>query len=139
MVLIRGELLVSLCFAAIAFKVPVIYDDKFDVLLTTYSGQLFGWFLGTALISGVALKGIAEKRYILIYPFIVVLLTEIIVFLVTVAILFGVFGASFNMIIASVVTLINTYALICLISMYQSVKKIKAGIDRRPILISDNI
>ncbi|KAF5290403.1 hypothetical protein FQR65_LT11580 [Abscondita terminalis] len=72
-------MLVRLGIATIGYKMPVIYNGKANIFIASYSGWLFGWYLGTALIIAVALKGIAEKRHILIYPYIVVVVTEMVI------------------------------------------------------------
>ncbi|KAK4887818.1 hypothetical protein RN001_004089 [Aquatica leii] len=105
-------------------KLSVVTLNQVQLSRNMLSGSAFGWFLGTALIVLIALKGIVEKRSMLIYPYIVVLVVEILVFLAVTIHLCMVLTVWY-LINFFVVGIINTYTIICLISVYQHVRQME--------------
>ncbi|KAF5294988.1 hypothetical protein FQA39_LY13298 [Lamprigera yunnana] len=96
---------------------PEVYENLMG-------GASFGWALGSALVVAVALKGIVDKRYMLIYPYIVVLIFEVVILLIS-CITLAITSSPWHLLEMVIIGGVDIYTLICLISMYQHVKQLQ--------------
>ena len=91
-------------------------------VISSASGSAFGWEAASILILIAAIKGIMEKRYLLIYPYIIVLIVEIIVLLFA-TICLAIWDTPWHILEFFLILIINGYTILCLISLYRIIKQ----------------
>ncbi|KAB0800112.1 hypothetical protein PPYR_07992 [Photinus pyralis] len=110
-----------IAFAA-HFSPALTYYDKWPELLAALFGSVFGWEIIASLFLIVALKGIVEKRHMLFYPYIVVLILEIGLILLL-SVVLSISSTTWHIIEFFCILIINMFTLIWFISLYRLIKR----------------
>ncbi|XP_031340241.1 uncharacterized protein LOC116168500 isoform X3 [Photinus pyralis] len=120
--LILRFVLVSILYFLLKTAVETGRGETVTADVVFVAGSAIGLLIGTILVLIVALKGIVEKRHILIYPYIVVLIAEIVIVLGMLVYL-SIKMSPLHMFEFLFVLVVNGYTALCVISLYRVIKQ----------------
>ncbi|KAB0800111.1 hypothetical protein PPYR_07991 [Photinus pyralis] len=102
-------------------------EKVLSAVMSTILGAIFGWLVWSVLILVVALKGIAERRSMLVYPYMFLLILEFVLLVVS-GILMSALQTPWYIFQALISCGTHGYAFICTISFYKSIKAQEKGL-----------